>query len=73
MPIRVAAAEKPKITAVAREPSIDLELSEHSDEDREENENRERTSMQLGTTDWLTIIISLARNRSTSCRYSLAA
>ena len=73
MPIPVGAAEKPKITAVAREPSIDLELSEHSNEDREENENRERTSMQLGTTDWLTIIISLARNRSTSCRYSLAA
>ena len=45
MPIPVA-AEKPKITAATREPSIDLELSEHSDEDREENENRERTSMQ---------------------------
>ena len=42
-----AAAEKPQILAATREPSIDLELPEHSEEDMEETENRERTSMQL--------------------------
>lgn len=46
MPIP-AAAEKPKITAATREPSIDLESPEHSDDDMEESEDRERTYMQL--------------------------
>ena len=42
-----ATAEKSIITVATREPSIDLELPEHSDEDLEETENRERTSVQL--------------------------
>lgn len=68
-----AAAASPNITAATREPSIDLELPDPSDEDMEETENRERKSMQLNTLNWLTTIFRLARNRSTGCRYSLAA
>ena len=41
-----AAAEKPQLATVVREPSIDLELPELSEEDNEELECRERRLMR---------------------------
>ena len=62
MPIP-AAAENPRNTAATREPSLDLELPESSDEDMVEivDRERERTSMQLKLLNfWLTIIYSVS-------------